>query len=114
MGAEQATQGVELSDNAARRIAVILADEPNGSVFRIGVDGGGCSGFQYSFSVVPGSGADDILIEKEGARLVIDETSLGFLTGARIDFVDDLMGQSFRIENPNAASSCGCGSSFSI
>ncbi|QGM44828.1 iron-sulfur cluster insertion protein ErpA [Methylocystis heyeri] len=114
MGAEQATQGVELSDNAARRIATILAEEPEGSVFRVGVDGGGCSGFQYSFSVVPRAGDDDILIAREGARLVIDETSLGFLQGARIDFIDDLMGQSFRIENPNAVSSCGCGSSFSI
>jgi iron-sulfur cluster insertion protein len=114
MSAEQATLGVELSDNAARRIAAILSDEPEGSVFRVGVDGGGCSGFQYSFAVNSRAGENDILVERDGAKLVIDETSLGFLQGARIDFIDDLMGQSFRIENPNAVSSCGCGTSFSI
>ncbi len=114
MDAEQATNGVALGDGAVKRIAAILANEPNGSVFRIGVDGGGCSGFQYSFTVDPGPGANDLLVERGGAKLAIDETSLGFLQGARIDFVDDLMGQSFRIENPNATSSCGCGASFSI
>ena len=83
-------------------------------MFRVGVDGGGCSGFKYSFTVEPAPGASDLLVEREGARLVVDETSLAYLQGARIDFVDDLMGQAFRVENPNAASSCGCGVSFSI
>ncbi len=105
---------VELSQAAAKRILAILSDEPAGAVFRVGVDGGGCSGFQYSFAVAQEPAADDLVVERDGARVVIDQTSLPFLLGARIDFIDDLMGQSFRIENPNAASSCGCGTSFSV
>lgn len=114
MSVEQAAKVVELTDTAVKRIAAILAKEPTGSVFRVGVDGGGCSGFQYSFAVDPAPGASDLIVEREGAKLVVDEASLSFLQGARIDFVDDLMGQAFKIENPNAASSCGCGVSFSI
>ncbi len=106
--------GVELSEKAARRVAAILSGEAPGAVLRVGVEGGGCSGFQYAFTVEPAPGAEDLLIEREGARVVIDPVSLGLLEGARIDFIDDLMGQSFRIDNPNAASSCGCGTSFSI
>jgi len=105
---------VELSERAARRAAVILATESPGSVLRIGVDGGGCSGFQYTFAVEQAAKPDDLLLECDGATVVIDPVSLNFLAGARIDFVDDLMGQSFRIENPNATSSCGCGSSFAL
>jgi iron-sulfur cluster assembly accessory protein len=104
---------VEISAAAADRIKAILAEEPAGAAFRIGVEGGGCAGFQYAFSVAPGPDAGDHLVERDGARLVVDETSMPFLLGARVDFVDDLMGQSFRIENPNASSSCGCGVSFS-
>jgi len=104
----------EITTAAAGRIKSILAEEPAGAAFRIGVEGGGCSGFQYAFSVAPSPDAGDLLVEKDGARLVVDDASLPFLTGARVDFVDDLMGQSFRIENPNAASSCGCGTSFSV
>ncbi|MGA8172518.1 MAG: iron-sulfur cluster assembly accessory protein [Methylocystis sp.] len=111
--APTATQ-VELSEVAARRIAILLAEEAPGSVFRVGVDGGGCSGFKYSFAVDAAPGARDVLVEQAGARLVVDETSLPYVQGARIDFVDDLMGQGFRVENPNASSSCGCGVSFSI
>jgi iron-sulfur cluster insertion protein len=105
---------VEISTAATDRIKAILAGEPAGSAFRIGVDGGGCSGFKYSFSVAPQPDVGDHLVEKEGARLVIDEASLPFLLGSSIDFVDDLMGQAFRIENPNATASCGCGVSFSV
>ncbi len=105
---------VELSQAAARRILAILCEEPAGSVFRVGVDGGGCSGFQYSFAVSESAAADDLVIERDGAKVAIDQTSLPYLLGAKIDFVDDLMGQSFRIDNPNAASSCGCGTSFSV
>jgi iron-sulfur cluster insertion protein len=105
---------VELSERAAERAAAILADEAPGSVLRVGVDGGGCSGFQYTFSIETGSSPEDVVLERDGAKVVIDPVSLGYLVGARIDFVDDLMGQSFRVENPNAASSCGCGSSFSL
>jgi iron-sulfur cluster insertion protein len=105
---------VGISPAAAGRIAAILAEEPAGAAFRIGVEGGGCSGFKYSFTVDPAPPVDDLFLEREGARVVVDETSLPFLEGATVDFVDDLMGQSFRIENPNAVSSCGCGVSFSL
>lgn len=105
---------VEVSAAATERIKAILAEEPASAAFRVGVEGGGCSGFKYLFSVVAQPEAGDHLVEQEGARLVVDETSLPFLQGARIDFVDDLMGQSFRIENPNASASCGCGVSFSV
>ena len=81
---------------------------------RIGVKGGGCSGFQYKFDLVGTTEADDIVIEREGARLLIDQMSLGYLDGAAVDFVDDLMGATFRVTNPNATASCGCGTSFSI
>ena len=108
------TTHVELSEVAARRIVGILAKEGPGAVFRVGVDGGGCSGFKYSFAVDAAPGANDLLLEQGAARLVVDEASLAYLQGARIDFIDDLMGQAFRVENPNASSSCGCGVSFSV
>lgn len=108
------TLDVELTDRAAERIAAILADEPPGSVFRVSVEGGGCSGFQYSFDISQVAASDDLIVEKNGVRAAVDTTSLNFLRGARIDFVDDLMGQSFRVENPNATASCGCGVSFSV
>lgn len=105
---------VALTDQAAKRIVDLLSKETPGAVFRVSVEGGGCSGFQYQFAIDPKPAADDAVVERDGARVAIDPASLGFLTGARIDFVDDLMGQSFRVENPNASSSCGCGVSFSI
>ena len=105
---------VALTDQAARRIVDLLSKETPGAVFRVSVEGGGCSGFQYQFAISPAPDADDALIEQNGARVAIDPASLGFLLGSRIDFVDDLMGQSFRIDNPNATASCGCGTSFSI
>lgn len=107
-------QGVTLTDRAARRISEIAASEPQTPNLRVSVEGGGCSGFQYKFDLVGASAPDDIVIEKAGAKLLIDEVSLGFLTGSEIDFVDDLMGQSFRVRNPNATASCGCGTSFSL
>lgn len=103
-----------LTEQAARRIHAILAAESPGAVFRVSVEGGGCSGFQYRFAVDPAPADEDALVEQAGVRVAIDPASLGFLAGARIDFVDDLMGQSFRIENPAAVSSCGCGTSFSV
>ncbi len=109
-----AASEVALTDQAAKRILAILANEAPGAVFRVSVEGGGCSGFQYQFAVDPAPGAEDALVEQGGARVAIDPASLGFLAGARIDFVDDLMGQSFRVENPNATASCGCGTSFSV
>lgn len=109
-----AENNIALTEQAAQRILAILSKEAPGAVFRVSVEGGGCSGFQYQFAIDPAPGDDDALIEHGGARLVIDPASRGFLAGARIDFVDDLMGQSFRVENPNATASCGCGVSFSI
>ena len=103
-----------LSERAARRICEIMNKEAEGSLLRISVSGGGCSGFQYAFDVVQKANPDDIVIERDGARVAVDEVSLPFLQGARLDFVDDLIGQSFRFDNPNATSSCGCGTSFSV
>ncbi len=105
---------IGLTEQAAKRIGALLSAEAPGAVFRVSVEGGGCSGFQYQFAISPAPDADDALIEQNDARVAIDPASLGFLLGAKIDFVDDLMGQSFRIENPNATASCGCGTSFSI
>ncbi len=114
MAAGQSTQQVALTEPAAQRIAAILGGEAPGSAFRVSVEGGGCSGFQYQFAVARTPDPDDAVIEQDGVRVVIDPASMGFLAGARIDFVDDLMGQSFRVVNPNATASCGCGVSFSV
>ena len=105
---------IELTDNAARRIAEILKTEPEGSFLRIGVDGGGCSGFTYTYNITSELSADDLVIARGGASVAIDPVSLDLLRGSRIDFIDDLMGQMFKIDNPRATASCGCGSSFSI
>lgn len=105
---------VTLSDNAIQRIGMILAGEPDGTVLRVSVSGGGCSGFQYAFDIESARGDDDLVLARDGATVVIDPVSLTFLAGSEIDFVDDLMGQSFQIRNPNATASCGCGTSFSI
>ena len=108
------TQDVVLTDRAARRINEIVTAEAGNTVLRVSVEGGGCSGFQYKFDLVPGAAEDDIKLEKAGATVVIDPVSLGFLAGSQIDYVDDLIGASFQIRNPNATASCGCGTSFSI
>ncbi len=105
---------VELTERAARRVAEILKGEPTGSVLRVGVDGGGCSGFQYTYDITRESAPDDLVLERAGATVVIDPVSLDLLKGSRIDFVDDLMGRAFKVENPQATGSCGCGASFSI
>ncbi|MEW5422882.1 iron-sulfur cluster insertion protein ErpA [Amorphus sp. 3PC139-8] len=106
--------GVVVTDKAIRRVAKILTNEPAGTALRIGVSGGGCSGFQYTFDLVQDREADDIVIARDGATVLIDPMSLEYLSGSEIDFVDDLIGQSFQIRNPNATSSCGCGTSFSL
>jgi iron-sulfur cluster assembly accessory protein len=108
------TQTVTVTDRAARRIAEIVAGEAAANAFRVSVEGGGCSGFQYKFDLVPGAEDDDLILEREGAKVVIDQVSLNYLAGSEIDFVDDLIGASFRINNPKAVASCGCGTSFSI
>lgn len=105
---------ITITDNAARRIGEILSGEPAGSMLRISVNGGGCSGFQYAFDIDTARQDDDILLERQTAKVLIDGTSLEFLQGSTVDFVDDLIGQAFKIENPQATSSCGCGTSFSI
>ncbi len=108
------TAPVSLTENAAKRIRAVMAGEAPGAMLRISVDGGGCSGFQYKFGIDATRNADDIAIERDGATVLIDEMSMQFMGGATIDFVDDLMGQSFKIDNPNATASCGCGTSFSV
>jgi iron-sulfur cluster assembly accessory protein len=105
---------VTVSERAARRIAEITAGEPDKALLRISVEGGGCSGFQYKFDLVGQSEADDLLIERGGARVLVDRISLAYLAGSEIDFVDDLIGSSFKVINPNATASCGCGTSFSV
>ena len=105
---------VTVSERAARRIGEILKAEPPGTMLRVSVEGGGCSGFQYNFSFDQSRKADDLAFERDGVTLIIDEVSLDLVKGAEIDFVEDMMGASFQVKNPNAASSCGCGNSFSI
>ena len=108
------TTAITLTDRAATRILEIVSREPGKSALRIAVNGGGCSGFQYEFQLADTQAEDDLVIERGGATALVDPVSQGFLAGSQIDFVDDLMGQSFRIINPNATASCGCGTSFSI
>ena len=103
-----------ISDQAVRRIAHLLQKHPENSFFRISVEGGGCSGYQYHFVFDTTITGDDILIEKEGATFAIDEISLGLLAGSHMDYEEDLMGSMFVIKNPNATSRCGCGNSFAI
>ena len=105
---------VTVSARAAKRIAQILKDESGAAMLRVAVTGGGCSGFQYNFAIDDSRMDDDLVVERDGATVLIDPVSLDFLKGAEIDFVDDLIGQAFKINNPNATSSCGCGTSFSV
>lgn len=104
-----------VSTSAAKRISELAAveDKP-GSMLRLSVNGGGCSGFQYSFDFDTAVNEDDRTFHRDGATVVIDEISLELLKGSQIDFVEDLMGAYFQVNNPNASSSCGCGSSFSV
>src|SRR5215475_11769902 len=110
--AEPAT--VSLSERAAKRIAEIAAGEPDTPLLRVSVEGGGCSGFSYKFNLVPASEPDDLVIERAGARVLVDPVSLQYLSGSEIDFVDDLIGSAFKVHNPNATAACGCGTSFAI
>jgi iron-sulfur cluster assembly accessory protein len=105
---------VTVSARAAKRIAAILAREPAPAMLRLAVTGGGCSGFSYNFALDETRMDDDLLVEEGGAKILIDPVSLDFLAGSEIDFTDDLMGQAFKVNNPNATSSCGCGTSFSV
>ena len=108
------SENVIITERAARRIGQILKSEGDGAMLRISVEGGGCSGFQYKFDVERTRAEDDLVLERDGAVVVVDPASVPFLAGSEVDFVDDLIGASFRVANPNATASCGCGTSFSI
>ena len=108
------TTDLSLTSAAAERIRAIGAAEGRSVMLRVGVEAGGCSGFSYQFDLVEAAEPDDLTIERDGAAAVVDEMSLALLKGSEIDFVDELAGAEFRIRNPNAKSSCGCGVSFSI
>lgn len=110
--AEMAPVGI--TGAAARQVNKVLSREAAGSCLRIAVNGGGCSGFQYAFDIAPGAESDDLVIERDGAVVVVDPVSLEYMRGSQIDFVDDLIGQAFKVENPNATASCGCGTSFAL
>jgi iron-sulfur cluster insertion protein len=103
-----------VTPRAAKRIHEIAAKQGAAAILRVAVNGGGCSGFQYEFALDDNREADDKTFEIDGATLLVDSTSLNFMAGSTLDFIDDLMGQSFRIQNPQAKSSCGCGTSFSL
>jgi iron-sulfur cluster assembly accessory protein len=103
-----------VSERAARRIGEILKSEPAGTMLRVSVEGGGCSGFQYKFDMERQKSDDDLVIERDGAVVLVDQVSSQFMAGSEIDFVDDLIGASFKVHNPNATASCGCGTSFSV
>ncbi len=108
-------RAVSLSASAAKRVAWLLEQEEQpGLMLRVSVSGGGCSGFQYGFSLDDTVNPDDRTFERDGVTAVIDEVSLDLLAGSEIDYVEELVGASFQVKNPNAASSCGCGASFSI
>ena len=108
------TDSVTVTERAARQIGQILGREAPGTMLRVSVEGGGCSGFQYKFDMDRAQGEDDIVIRRDGAAVLIDAVSLNYLAGSEIDYVDDLIGASFRINNPQAKASCGCGTSFSL
>lgn len=114
MADELVAEQVTISESAAKRITEIVAKEPSGTMLRIAVLGGGCSGFQYEFKLDMERNPDDQLFVRDDATVVIDDMSLEYMTGSEIDFVNDLIGQAFKINNPLAESACGCGTSFSI
>ena len=103
-----------VSERAARKIGEILGREPSGTMLRVSVQGGGCSGFQYKFDTERAKAEDDVVIERAGATVLIDPVSLDYMAGSEIDFVDDLIGSSFKVHNPKATASCGCGTSFAL
>jgi iron-sulfur cluster assembly accessory protein len=108
------TSAVTMTERAARRIGEVLKAEPAGSMLRVSVEGGGCSGFSYKFGFDQSKAADDLVLAQNGATVLIDPVSVQYMAGAEIDYVDDLIGASFKVKNPVATASCGCGTSFSI
>ncbi len=113
---EAQTKGpISVSENAARRISELVIKQGNQDLkLRLSVKGGGCSGFQYDFAFVETPEEGDILVERDGAKVVVDPMSLLYLTGAELDFIEDIIGSSFRVTNPNVQAACGCGSSFTL
>jgi iron-sulfur cluster assembly accessory protein len=103
-----------LSSAAAARIKTVVGAEPSGAGLRVAVEGGGCSGFQYEINVAPAPNADDFVVERDGALLFVDPVSLPFLLGSEVDWVEEIIGAAFKVRNPNAKSSCGCGVSFAV
>ena len=105
---------ISLTENAAKRVAAIASRQSKPAILRLAVDGGGCAGFTYKFELADAAEADDTIAETGGVTLVVDPTSLDLVRGSAVDFVEDLGGAAFNVINPNAASGCGCGSSFSV
>jgi iron-sulfur cluster insertion protein len=105
---------VELTESAAARVGAIAAKQAKPAILRLSVEGGGCSGFQYKFGLADTVEDDDSVAERDGVRLVVDPMSLDLVSGAAVDYVETLGGSAFKVTNPNAASGCGCGSSFSV
>jgi len=105
---------ITVSERAARRIGEILKGEPSGTMLRVSVEGGGCSGFQYKFDMEHAKANDDLVISRDGAVVLIDPVSVNYMAESEIDFVDDLIGASFKVKNPQAKASCGCGTSFAL
>ena len=108
------TASITVTERAAERVAQIVCNEPDNKMFRISVEGGGCSGFAYRFDLVATAEPQDAVIERAGAKVLVDSLSVSYLAGSEIDYVDDLMGASFKIKNPNAIAACGGGTSFSV
>ena len=107
-------QDIILTPNAAKRVAVIAGKQGRAAILRLAVEGGGCSGFQYRFGLADSIEEDDIAVHESGVTLIVDEVSLDLVRGSAVDFVESLGGSAFQVTNPNAASGCGCGSSFSV
>ncbi|MCP1199396.1 iron-sulfur cluster assembly accessory protein [Notoacmeibacter sp. MSK16QG-6] len=105
---------IMITENAARRITKVVAGSTDKIGLRVTVEGGGCSGFSYAIDLTDSQQDDDRVFERDGAKVFVDELSMVYMAGSKIDFVDDLIGQAFQIDNPNAVASCGCGTSFSI
>ncbi|WP_188054736.1 iron-sulfur cluster insertion protein ErpA [Sphingosinithalassobacter sp. CS137] len=112
--ATQTHSDIALTDAAAARVAAIAQKQGKPAILRLSVEGGGCSGFQYRFGFADAVEPDDIVAETDGVRLVVDSVSLDLVRGSHVDYVESLGGAAFRVENPNAAAGCGCGSSFSV
>jgi iron-sulfur cluster assembly accessory protein len=108
------TPSIALSPSAAARVAAIAVRQAKPAILRLSVEGGGCSGFQYRFGLADVAEADDVVAQTDGVQLVVDPVSLDLVGGALVDYVESLGGAAFRVENPNAASGCGCGASFSV